>query len=339
MSDFYPVVCSYLDPKALLCSINERYEMKTETCQLWNSGVNAVYKLCTDMGILYLRVSHAARYSRKDYEEEVYIINLLHKQDVPAMTPIADKNSEYIWEIHAPEGTRYAIIFHEAKNAASGSSINQLYNIGVTAAKFHRVADEMNFTVSREPILWHQLSEHPIEMLAEPLRERQADIELLKTCSKELQNFIETKIPKKEPYYGFCHGDMHNGNVFFYGEDPQIFDFDCMGYGYRAYDICIFAWSKTFGQEDYIKSDEWKKYLEGYSSIRKLEEAELSCISALAALRQIWLMGLHLDGTKINSEWAWLNDGYFDFHIKIFKLWYYRTFPEQKPAEEVNNNI
>ncbi len=28
MSDVFPVVCSYLDPKALLCSMNERYAKK-----------------------------------------------------------------------------------------------------------------------------------------------------------------------------------------------------------------------------------------------------------------------------------------------------------------------
>lgn len=39
----------------------------------------------------------------------------------------------------------------------------------------------------------------------------------------------------ENPYYCFCHGDIHRGNVFFCDTTPRIFDFDCMGKGYRMY--------------------------------------------------------------------------------------------------------
>lgn len=325
-SDIFPVQSSQLDTKALLKAMNERYEVNVENCRLWNPGVNDVYILWTNIGTLYLRVSHAARYSQNDYEEEIFIINTLHKFGIPAATPIADKNDNYLWEIHAPEGTRYAVLFHEARHTTTDRRENQLYNMGVMAAKIHEISDEQKFNVSREPIEWHQLVEHPLERIIESFVERQADYEFLKTSSKSLWEFIERKLPKKAPYYGYCHGDMHGGNVIFDGDKPQIIDFDCMGYGYRAYDICIYAWNETFGHEDYIDSEEWKKYIDGYCNVRELEEAELSCIPAFAALRHIWLIGLHLDGTDINNPWSWMDDNYFNHQIKMYKLWYNRAF-------------
>jgi Ser/Thr protein kinase RdoA (MazF antagonist) len=107
-------------------------------------------------------------------------------------------------------------------------------------------------------------------MLKEPLKNRQEDYKFLQTSSQSLWKFIKDRLVEEPPNYGYCHGDMHSGNVFFDGEQPKIFDFDCMGYGYRAYDICIIVWNETFSKDDYIETDEWKKYIEGYSSVRKL---------------------------------------------------------------------
>lgn len=166
-SDIFTVQSSQLDPKALLKAMNERYKVKVENCRLWNSGVNDVYILWTNIGTLYLRISHAARYSQNDYEEEVFIINTLHEFGIPASTPIADKNDNYIWKINAPEGTRYAVFFHEAKHIFTDQRENQLYNMGVMAAKIHEISDEQKFNVSREPIECHQLVEHPLERIIE----------------------------------------------------------------------------------------------------------------------------------------------------------------------------
>jgi Ser/Thr protein kinase RdoA (MazF antagonist) len=47
-------------------------------------------------------------------------------------------------------------------------------------------------------------------------------------------------------FYGWYHGDVHAKNVCFKNNVPTIFDFVCMGYGWRAYDICVFAWYETF---------------------------------------------------------------------------------------------
>lgn len=325
-TDFFAVQSSVIAPQALLNVLNDRYNIKFHTCRLWSGGINDVYNLQSETGTLYLRISHSIRFTKEDFNEEVYIINTLHEHGIPACVPIADKNCEYIWEISAPEGQRYAVLFSEAKQVNSEDNINKLYNLGVMSAKLHLVSDTQNFTVSREPLMYHQLVTHSLENLREPLVNRKEDFEFLRTSAESLWEFISDRLVQESPYYGYCHGDIHSGNVFFNGEDPQIFDFDCMGYGYRAYDICIYAWNETFSNDNYIETDEWKKYLKGYSSVRNLSENELACIPAFSALRHLWLMGLHIDATATTFDWSTLNDGYYDYHISRYKLWYNRIF-------------
>lgn len=115
------------------------------------------------------------------------------------------------------------------------------------------------------------------------------------------------------------YGDLHRGNVHFNGNKPTIFDFDCMGYGYRAYDICIYAWNESFHNQEYLNTDEWKSFLEGYESIRKLTEAEKECIPAFMALRQVWLMGLHADVMNRNAGCCWFQNDYFIRQMDAFR--------------------
>lgn len=65
----------------------------------------------------------------------------------------------------------------------------------------------------------------------------------------------------------------------------------------------------------------WNKYLEGYESVRKLRPEEKETIPAFAALRELWMMGLHADVMDRNAGCCWYQDDYFDYQIKIFRLW------------------
>ncbi|MCL2321904.1 MAG: phosphotransferase [Oscillospiraceae bacterium] len=165
-----------------------------------------------------------------------------------------------------------------------------------------------------------------MKMIKPYLIHRYTDYEILSNRAKELSRSIDNMKMMQPPFYGFCHGDIHVKNVCFKGNKPTIFDFDCMGYGWRAYDICVFAWYETLKDEKYIEGDYWKAYIEGYNSVRQLHENEIISINAFSALRELWLMGHHADLMNRNEGCGWYNDDYFDFHIGIFKLWYKRFF-------------
>lgn len=322
---YFPVRYSQLSPEALKMELVKRYDFSGSlSCTLFDYGLNDIYKVKFDTMVYYLRVSLTGVHDRKDYEEEVSVINTLCKNSISVASPIVCKDNQYLWEVNAPEGKRYAVLFEEARRNPSNDHVRKSYNLGRMLAQLHTVADENNFLVSRDPIDLSELAKKPLKEIYPYLKHRQADYDYIKDAADKLCDFIENNLSLEKPYYGFCHGDIHSGNVFFEGDNPKIFDFDCMGYSWRAYDICVFAWNETGSDEKYIEKEEWKAFLDGYSSIRRISKTEMEAINAFAALRELWLMGLHADVMERNAGSSWYNDSYFDFRIGMFKLWYNR---------------
>lgn len=314
----FPVQSSILSPDALLREVNLRYGFKALKCRLWSIGLNDVYQIEESTRKYFLRTSHTIRFSRKDYEEELNVILQLRTRNVNTCIPVKQQDDTYIWEINALEGKRYAILFEEVKNDKTSST----YHIGNLAAVLHKTADDINFSISRSPLSFHQLIEDPIKIMKESNQMKIDSLKYLEEASTQMWNDITINIPKITPYYGYCHGDMHSGNVYCVNNIPQVFDFDCMGYGYRAYDLCVYLWDETSVNEAFIDSDEWKNYLKGYNEVRELTNAEICSLPAFAALRQLWFIGLIINATKLNNSWDGINDYFIDEQLKRFKFWF-----------------
>ncbi|MDF2686343.1 MAG: aminoglycoside phosphotransferase [Clostridia bacterium] len=330
MSDtHFPVRYSQLNHEALKNELINRYELREPvSCQLFRNGMNDVYIVKTEQEVYFLRISLTGVHEYQDYEEETSIISSLSENGICAAAPVPCKTGNYVWSINAPEGNRHAVLFAEAKNDPSEDKVKKAYNLGHMVAQMHMLADEKNFVISRAPIDLIQLTQKPLEMLQPHLNYRPNDYEFLSNAANELGQYINEKLTMEKPYYGFCHGDIHLSNVFFKGDMPIIFDFDCMGNGWRAHDICVFVWNNMLGDEKYIESEAWKAFLDGYNSVRILSDNELNAINAFGALRGLWVMGIHADLSERNSCISIFNDHYFNFFINNFKLWYNRVFPK-----------
>ncbi|MDF2540446.1 MAG: aminoglycoside phosphotransferase [Herbinix sp.] len=322
----FPARYTQLDPKALKEELIQRYDLQEPlSCRAFDNGINDIYIVKTESNVYYLRISMTGRHDLIDYEEEVTIINSLGGNGIRVAAPVCCKDGNFVWDILAPEGVRYAVLFQEAKRSPSEDKIKSSYLLGQMAAQIHKIADNNDYKVSRAPIDLSQLAYEPLKVIQPYLEHRAADYEYLKNAAEKLCRYVEVKLSYDKPYYGYCHGDIHSGNVFFEGVKPRIFDFDCMGYGWRAYDVCVYAWNETGGNEKYIESDEWKSFLEGYNDVRRMSEAELDAINVFAALRELWLMGLHADVIERNAGCCWYNDDYFNHRIGVFKKWFERA--------------
>ena len=322
----FPVRYSQLDANALKNELTKRYELRDPVrCRFFDFGMNDIYVVKAGAETLFLRISLAKMHQQRDYAEEVSIINALRENGVHAVVPVRCRDGQYIWEIAAPEGQRFAVLFKEVMNTPSEDEVQKAYNLGLMLARIHGIADTLDFTVSRAPIDLEQLSKKPLALLKSHLAHRPADYEYLCGAAKTLADRVHANLDQSKPFFGFCHGDVHTGNVYFQGDEPEIFDFDCMGYGWRAYDLSVFLWNELRNDESYIESDAWKSYLAGYNAERQLTEMELAFIHDFTALRQLWLMGIHADVMEINAGCCWFNDDYFDEEIRIFKMFYARS--------------
>ena len=95
-------------------------------------------------------------------------------------------------------------------------------------------------------------------------------------------NFLDQNWPKRLPV-GIIHADLFPDNVFFENKTLSgVIDFYFACNGFMAYEIatCINAW--CFENDGGLNSEKVSSLLEGYKSIRTLEEAELRSLLLLS---------------------------------------------------------
>lgn len=74
-----------------------------------------------------------------------------------------------------------------------------------------------------------------------------------------------------------------------------------------------------------------RAFLRGYLRRRELGPSNADAIVAFVAIRQIWLMGLHI-GMGDTFGWGWINDSYFDTQLKILRHWEHNWLSRPAPT-------
>lgn len=327
MTDIFPVRYSQPSPAALQKELSERYLFDgLPECSLFQSGLNDTYQVRSGNEIFYLRISQANKYIFKDIEEEAEIINLLVKNGVHAASPVCCNNGKFVWIINAPEGERYCILFKEAKNSPSGSETKKHFNLGQTVAQIHTITDKYDISVNRKGFEPDHLIDIPLTLIKQHFNEE--DFNYLELASKRCIEHAVCMLPLTKPYYGFCHGDIQPNNYRFTGDIPELFDFDCMGTGWRSFDIAVFLWNMSMANEKYGECNDWHAFLDGYNSVRVLTENEMKALPVFCALRMIWFLGIHMDLKERFTGSSGYNQNFFAFCLNNFKSWYNKAFPE-----------
>jgi Ser/Thr protein kinase RdoA (MazF antagonist) len=165
-NNYFPVRYSQLNQDALKNELVNRYDFKEPlSCNLFRNGMNDVYIVKNEQAVYYLRISLAGMHEYIDYEEETIIINTFDENGVSVASPVRCKDTNFVWTIHAPEGTRFAVLFNEAKQEPLNDDIKKSYNIGYMTAQMHMISDEKNFIISRPPIDLVELIKNPLEII------------------------------------------------------------------------------------------------------------------------------------------------------------------------------
>jgi Ser/Thr protein kinase RdoA (MazF antagonist) len=324
----FPVQFSVLSCRAIEEIILSKYLIKRPfKCQFFTQGLNDIFVVNASEDTYYLRVSIFNWRTKEEIEAEVDLLNKLHKSGISVAIPIRDIEGKYIHEILAPEGLRYAVLFTEAKGGKNDNpNCEQNYLLGHMVAEIHAYTDKIALHHKRFDIDLKHLVDEPLEVVKPHLSHRLSDYEYLQDAGHQVKALVNAALSKSNPEYGICHGDIHHGNIHF-GNNGMItlFDFDCFGYGWRAYDIAVYLWhqqlNRSASEKDDSKQKQWEAFLSGYNAVRQLSENELKTINAFVAIRDIWLLGIQLGSLERNRGCDWLSDGYFDFHVAFIKNW------------------
>lgn len=291
------ILTSIFDPAALEGWLREVYDLPNPTrCTLVSRSLNDTYRVALDNHtVAYLRIGRAGARTRAEVERELALVRTLAQAGVAVALPLARRDGSDVGEVPAPEGPRPVVLIAEApgesvreitpqQSAAYGRLAAQVHNAADQVAPHHLRALDQDELIQRPLVA---IRERMIQLHADP-----EEIAFLEAIAARTSARLAA-IPRHAPDWGLCHGDLHPGNVRFAGTTPTLFDFDCCGFGWRAYDLAVFQWNAWMERREpaWINA-RWEAFLAGYRAVRELSDQQLAAVPCFLVARQIWLMGM-----------------------------------------------
>ncbi|AWM15140.1 homoserine kinase [Flavobacterium sediminis] len=305
----FPVIASTLSEVALEKFIKEKYHLtKNLHCKLFRTGVNHTYFISDNEIQFVFRVYCYEWRTKIEIEEELKLLNLLKDNSLPISYPISDINGNFIQEINAPEGIRYAVLFSFAKGEKMRFMTNETcFAIGATIGKIHNVtADEK---IDRVNYTSDALLNKPYDLLSSFFSEELSEMKYIKQISKQIK---ESNLFASQK--GIVHLDIWYDNLSV-NKDNQItiFDFDNCGNGYLILDIGYFCKQLFFIESDKNEYEmKVKSFLNGYKKERNLSDEELTLIPGAGASIFIFYLGVQA------QRFDWSNIFFTENYLKMF---------------------
>ena len=243
---------------------------------------NTNYFIRTENGKFILTL-YEKRVDEKDLPFFIGLMKNLFNQNFPSPEPIININGNYISEIL---GKKAAVVSFVDGNAKKNLSPENCYNVGINTAKMHLITNNLN--AKRE----NKLSINSWRKIYNKVKKDCSKIHssLPSTIEKNL-DIIEKNWPKNIPS-GIIHADLFPDNIFFKENRLSgIIDFYFSCNDFYAFEIAVCLNALCFeGKNENLSFNvtKAKKFIDGYSNIRKLSEAEKDSLKILcqgAAIR------------------------------------------------------
>ena len=308
---------STLLPSAVVAHILREYKVgELTSAEFLARGLNDTFRVRASNKSYAFRVYRAGWRSQSEIHYELDVLLHLDRNGVSVSAPVAGKDRRLLYPIEQPEGLRYAALFTYAEGEQPGMHTEaQARLFGAAAANLHAASDGFLSSHARFGLDLAHLIDEPLIAVLPFLSHRPDDQQHLKEIATKIRHRIEAI--RAELDFGFCHGDLHGGNVAFNGDELTMFDFDCCGVGWRAYDIAVYRWLL----EMRTLTSNWKPFLDAYQERRRLREIDLSAVPLFVAARYIWILGLHTSNASFFGR-SFMNDQlYWNYWLKLIRDW------------------
>jgi len=243
---------------------------------------NSNYFVKTDSGKFILTI-YEKRVEEKDLPFFMGLMKNIFNKNFPSPEPIINKNGNYITEIF---GKKAAVVSFLEGASKKNLTPDNCYEVGIYTAKLHMITKNLNIKRT------NRLSINSWRLIYGKIQRDCSKIypDLTKIIERNLE-IIEDKWPKNIPR-GIIHADLFPDNIFFKGNKlTGIIDFYFSCYDFYALEIAICLNALCFeGKNKNLSFNvtKAKKFIDGYSSIRKLTEEEKESLKILchgAAMR------------------------------------------------------
>jgi Ser/Thr protein kinase RdoA (MazF antagonist) len=251
-------------------------------CGLWpdgrllalNSYENRVWQVgIEDDAPVIAKFYRPGRWSDAAIAEEHAFALELAADELPVVAPLAFERNTLLE--HA--GYRYALYPRRGGRAPSLESAEQLEWLGRLIARLHAVGSRTPFA-HREPIDRASMIERPAQaVLASALLPLHL-AEGYRAAVRRLDDAVAARLDAVGPVRPLrLHGDCHPGNLLWTDAGPHFVDLDDARTGPAVQDLWMLAHDDAA----------MEALLEGYTSMRDFDYAELALIPALRAMRQV----------------------------------------------------
>ena len=243
---------------------------------------NTNYFIQTEKGKFILTL-YEKRVDEKDLPFFIGLMRNLYDKNFPSPEPIINKNGNYISDIG---GKKAAVVSFLEGFSKKILNPDNCYEVGIHAAKLHSISK--NLTGKRE----NKLSINSWRKIYSRVKKDCSKIHpnLTTVIEKNLDE-IEKNWPKNIPS-GIIHADLFPDNIFFKENRVSgIIDYYFSCHDYYAFEIAICLNALCFEGKNAnlsLNVTKAKKFIDGYSSVRKLNEEEKKSLKILckgAAIR------------------------------------------------------
>ena len=231
----------------------------------------------------FILTLYEKRVEEKDLPFFIGLMKNLFDKNFPSPKPIINKNGNYISEVLKKKAAVVTFLDGSAKKVLNP---NDCYQVGIHTAKLHLITKNLTGKIE------NKLSVNSCRALYDKVK---------KDCSKihkDLPRVIEDNLDKIEKNWpknipaGIIHADLFPDNIFFKDDKLSgVIDYYFSCYDFYAFEIAVCLNALCFeGSKENLSFNvtKAKKFIDGYSSIRKLTEKEKVSLKTLcqgAAIR------------------------------------------------------
>ena len=265
-------------------------------CRLYCRGINDTYRVLADSKIYWLKVYRAGYHTQGEIQAEVNLLLHLRRSGVRACVPMARIDGGYVCEFETVTGPRCGVLYETAGIHAFNSTKEtpeKNARLGEYIAQVHHALDSMP-PINRTRLDCASFIDDSMPYIREFAKVHAFDLPFVEDIAARTKSAL-ADLDEEKPAFGLCHGDIYEGNLRLDGEgNPVLFDFDFAGYGWRAYDVSMYACNFSLGADPAeleARARRFEAFMEGYSRVRPMPESELRTIPWFIPFRRIFNLG------------------------------------------------
>lgn len=271
--------------------------------QYWRSSANFVF-FCEIRGRDHvLRFNHEDERTAEIIQSEIDFVNALAGSGLNVAKPIRSKSGNYVESVSTSHGIFHAVIFE----ALPGKQLDleelsapQIRQWGQALGELHHAAARLR--TSGRPGWQEQLAAAEKSLSEGDYQARQAITRLI----SDLQT-----LALSEDNYGLIHFDFEPDNLIWNEGGPGVIDFDDCAWNWFAADIACAVEDlvSAQGTNAGLRSEPFLLFMQGYRSVRPIEQAELEHIPLFWRFQHMLdyaRLARALTPVKLTGELAWM---------------------------------